>query len=66
MSSTSELLIHRGHVRGSVAAWNELEKARSILAATWKNDYIDHAIVLSLMEDIAIEQDRLISLRPKE
>lgn len=58
-------LVHRRHIRGSVDAWNQLEKARLVLMSTWRNEYVDHDVVLSLCEDIATEQDRLISLRPK-
>jgi len=57
-------LMHRAHVRGSVEAWGMLEKARMALLATARNAYIDHEVVLSLCEDIATEQDRLITLRP--
>lgn len=57
---------HRAHVRGSVEAWTQLEKARLLLIATWKNAYVDHDVVLSICEDIATEQDRLISLRPPQ
>lgn len=57
-------LVHRQHIRGSVEAWTQLEKARVILLQTSRSDYIDHEVVLSLCEDIATEQDRLISLRP--
>lgn len=64
MMATVPELMHRAHVRGSVDAWNQLEKARLILLATGKNAYIDYDVVLSLVEDIATEQDRLISMRP--
>lgn len=65
MTTTVPQLIHRRHVRGSVEAWSQLEKARQLLLATSRNDYVDHDVVLSLCEDIATEQDRLISLQPK-
>jgi len=58
--------MHRSHVRGSVEAWQQLEKARLQLMATWKSRYVDHDIVLSICEDIETEQDRLISLRPRQ
>lgn len=65
MATTVPELIHRQHIRGSVEAWQQLEKARLVLMQTWRSTYIDHDVVLSLCEDIATEQDRLISLRPK-
>ncbi len=61
-----DALIHRQHVRGSVEAWAQLEKARVILTATGKNAYVDYDVVLSIIEDIQTEQDRLIQLRPRE
>lgn len=64
MPSVADLM-HRQHVRGSVEAWNQLEKARQLLLGLGKNAYVDYDVVLSLCEDIATEQDRLISLRPR-
>lgn len=64
--ATVPQLIHRQHVRGSVEAWNALEKARLLLLATGRNAYVDHDVLLSLVEDISTEQDRLIELRPRE
>lgn len=60
-----DTLITRQHVRGSVEAWQLLEKARVTLLMTAKNNYIDPDVVLSLCEDIQVEQDRLITLRGK-
>jgi hypothetical protein len=59
-------LLHRQHVRGSVEGWQLLEKARLILLSASRNDYVDADVLLSLCEDIQTEQDRLISLRPRE
>lgn len=64
MAATLDTTMHRSHVRGSVEAWQQLEKARLVLMATWRSAYVDHDVVLSICEDIAAEQDRLISLRP--
>lgn len=61
-----DILVRRQHVRGSVEAWGQLEKVRLLLLQTNRNAYIDRDVVLSLCDDIAIEQDRLISLRPEE
>lgn len=61
-----QVLMRRAHVRGSIEAWTALEKARGALLATWKNAYVDHDVVLSLCEDIAAEQDRLVSLRGEQ
>jgi hypothetical protein len=59
-------LLRRAHVRGSVEAWAILEKARQLLLSTSRNAYVDYDVVLSICEDIATEQDRLIELRPRE
>lgn len=65
-ASSSFNAMHRSHVRGSVEAWTLLEKARVVLLAASRNDYIDQDVVLSIVEDLQTEQDRLISLRPQQ
>ena len=61
-----DTLMHRAHVRGSVEAWAMLEKARVQLLATSRNAYVDYDVIASICEDIQTEQDRLISLRPRQ
>lgn len=56
----------RAHVRGSVYAWVQLDKARTILLGASHSEYVDKDVLLSLVDDIQTEQDRLITLRPSE
>lgn len=59
-------LEHRAHIRGSVEAWVAIDKARSMLQKLWSNGYVDQDVLVSVCEDLQIEQDRLIRLRPSE
>lgn len=61
-----DTIVHRQHIRGSVEAWSTLEKARSILLSTARNDYVDPDAVLTICDAIQTEQDRLIQLRPMQ
>lgn len=65
MTTITEL-VHRRHIRGSVDAWNLLEKARIALIQAGKSTYVDGDLIVSLIEDVATEQDRLITLRPHQ
>lgn len=51
-------------MRGSVYAWVQLDKARTILLGASHSEYVDKDVLLSLVDDIQTEQDRLITLRP--
>lgn len=54
------------HVRGSVEAWTKIDKAREILhELSWKSSYVDQAALVSICEDLAREQARLIRLQPE-
>lgn len=52
--------LQRSAVRGSVEAWNQLDKARRILQDLWQNRFVDQDVLLSIVEDIQTEQDRLV------